>query len=194
MENEIAHEEERLPVGLKLALSTFGLLVLELATIRWLSGQVRIFAYFNNLVLISAFLGMGLGVAVSRRRPKLARATPFAFLVLVSVVTLGARFGLSDLTFPDPSIHLWGAERSVELGAFLGSLAVMLLLVSLVVGAFLCAGAVVGNYFRQLQALEAYSWDLGGSLLGVVAMAVTTALFASPPVWFALGVIPFFML
>ncbi len=194
MENAIARKEERLPIGLKLALSTFGLLVLELATIRWLSGQVRIFAYFNNLVLISAFLGMGLGMALSLRRPGLARATPFAFLGLVSLVTLGTQFGLSELTFPDPSIHLWGAERGVELGAFLGSLAVMLLLVSIVVGAFLCAGAVVGNYFRQLRALEAYSWDLGGSLLGVVAMAIATALFAPPPVWFALGAIPFLVL
>jgi Spermine/spermidine synthase domain len=194
VEHETVKNKEVLPVGLRLALSTFGLLVLELATIRWLSGQVRIFAYFNNLVLISAFLGMGLGVALSRRRPGLARATPFAFLGLLGLVTLGTKFGLSDLTFPDPSVHLWGAERGVELGVFLGSLAVMLLLVSLVVVAFLCAGAVVGNYFRQLKALEAYSWDLVGSLLGVVAMAIATAYYASPPVWFALGAIPFLVL
>ena len=65
---------------------------------------MRIFAYFNNLVLISAFLGMGLGMALSLRRPGLARATPFAFLGLVSLVTLGTQFGLSELSFPDPSI------------------------------------------------------------------------------------------
>jgi spermine/spermidine synthase len=194
VERETVKKEEQFPVGLKLALSTFGLLVLELATIRWLSGQVRIFAYFNNLVLISAFLGMGLGVALSQRRPRLAQVTPYAFLALVGLVTLGTEFGLSDLTFPDPSVHLWGAERGVELSAFFGSLAIMLLLVGLVVGAFLCAGAVVGKYFRQLQVLEAYSWDLIGSLLGVVAMAIATAYYASPPVWFALGAIPFLVL
>ena len=55
----------------RLGLATFGVLALELATIRWMSGQIRIFAYFNNLVLIATFLGMGLGVAIGRRRPEL---------------------------------------------------------------------------------------------------------------------------
>ena len=45
--------------GLAIGLSTFGILALELAMIRWTSSQVRIFAYFNNMVLICAFLGMG---------------------------------------------------------------------------------------------------------------------------------------
>ena len=40
----------------KIGVATFGILALELALIRWTSGQIRIFAYFNNLVLIGAFL------------------------------------------------------------------------------------------------------------------------------------------
>jgi hypothetical protein len=54
-----------------LALSTFSILALELALIRWMAGQIRSFAYFNNLVLIGGFLGMGLGVALGKRRPGL---------------------------------------------------------------------------------------------------------------------------
>ena len=61
--------------GWKIGLTTFGILALELAFIRWTSSQVRIFAYFNNIVLISAFLGMGLGVAVGRRRPRTSGPT-----------------------------------------------------------------------------------------------------------------------
>ena len=57
------------PVAFQIALATFGILALELALIRWTSGQIRAFAYFNNLVLVGAFLGMGLGVALGRRRP-----------------------------------------------------------------------------------------------------------------------------
>ena len=57
--------------GLHIALVTFGILALELALIRWIGTQVRVFAYFNNLVLIATFLGMGLGIALGRRNPAL---------------------------------------------------------------------------------------------------------------------------
>src|SRR5262245_47565327 len=50
------------------SISTFGILALELGLIRWISGQIRIVAYFTNLILLAAFLGMGLGVALGRRR------------------------------------------------------------------------------------------------------------------------------
>jgi len=43
-------------------------LFLELLMIRWISSEVRIFAYFKNFVLIACFLGFGLGCYLSRRR------------------------------------------------------------------------------------------------------------------------------
>ena len=43
-----------------LGLSFLGLF-LELAIIRWLSSEIRIFAYFKNLPLLAAFLGFGAG-------------------------------------------------------------------------------------------------------------------------------------
>ena len=35
----------------------------ELVLIRWLGASIRIVAYFSNLVLISAFFGLGVGRA-----------------------------------------------------------------------------------------------------------------------------------
>ncbi len=52
--------------ALRLGLATFAILALELAIIRWMSHQVRIFAYLNNVLLMASFLGMGLGVAAGR--------------------------------------------------------------------------------------------------------------------------------
>src|SRR5207244_10222207 len=43
-------------------------LFLELLMIRWISSEIRIFAYFKNFVLIACFLGFGLGCYLSRRR------------------------------------------------------------------------------------------------------------------------------
>ena len=50
----------------QLALASFLTLFAELALIRWLGTEVRIFAYVKNLALLVAFLGFGLGCALSR--------------------------------------------------------------------------------------------------------------------------------
>ena len=178
----------------RLALATFGLLALELAAIRWLSGQVRILAYFNNLVLIAAFLGMGLGVALSGRRPHLRHWTLPAVALFVSMIVVASRFGLSELSFPDVSIHLWGGELRAGWVQFLVSLGVVFGLFWAVVGIFVLAGVAVGHYFGRLETLRAYSWDLVGSLLGVVGLAAITGLGVSPPFWFLVGALPFLIL
>ena len=51
-------------------------------------------------------------------------------------------------------------------------------------------GSLVGVYFDQLPPLKAYAADLGGSLAGVIAMAIVAAFWAPPPVWIALGALP----
>ena len=40
----------------------------ELAFIRWISVEVRVFAYFKNLALLLCFLGFGLGCALVKPR------------------------------------------------------------------------------------------------------------------------------
>src|SRR5690349_11125267 len=45
----------------ELTLTSFIVLFQELALIRWASSEVRVLAYFPNVVLISAFLGLGIG-------------------------------------------------------------------------------------------------------------------------------------
>lgn len=66
----------------RLLLSTFGLLALELAFIGWLTSQIRVFAYFSNLVLIAAFLGMGLGLCLAKKRGALRHWVLPAVLLL----------------------------------------------------------------------------------------------------------------
>jgi hypothetical protein len=93
-----------------IGLTTFGILALELALIRWTSSQVRIFAYFNNIVLICAFLGMGLGVALGRRYPGLVHFVLPALLVLALPLAFSEPLHLVQMRFPDRSIVLWGGE------------------------------------------------------------------------------------
>ncbi len=94
------------PVAFKIGLATFGILALELAIIRWSTTQIRIFAYFNNIVLIGAFLGMGIGVALGKRFSGLVHLTlPSLFLVGIPFA-FSQKFGLVHLKFPDTSVYL----------------------------------------------------------------------------------------
>ena len=149
-------------------------MALELALIRWTSSQVRVFAYFNNLVLICAFLGMGLGVALGKRWPGLVHGVLPALLVLALPLAFSEQLSLVHLQFPDRSIMLWGADQVAGNGwIFARSLAVFVALLMAVVGVFVCAGAPLGALFGRLPALRAYHADLLGSLAGV---AVFTAI------------------
>ncbi len=181
--------------GVRVGLATFGILALELALIRWTGAQIRVFAYFGNLVLIGAFMGMGLGVALGRRLPGLVHATLPLLTAVCAVLTFAEPLGLMHLEFPDPSVHLWGAEGSLaEGGQFVWSVVRFLAVFTAIVATFVCAGAAVGCLFPRLAVLRAYGWDLGGSLLGIAALTLATSFGTGPPVWLLLGVIPFVVL
>ena len=178
----------------RMALCTFGILALELAIIRWMSGQVRIVAYFQNLVLLAAFLGMGLGVALGRNRPQLVHYCLPTLALLSVLLAFSEPLGLMRLPFPDPSIALWGAETQSTVAAFFGALAVVTGFFWLVAAVFLFAGVPVGQLFHQMPPLRAYSADILGSLLGVIAMSVAAAVGSTPVVWLLLGSLPLFLL
>jgi len=178
----------------RIGLATFGILALELALIRWMSGQIRIFAYFNNLILIGAFLGMGLGLALGQRRPRLHEWTLPGLLALSVPLAFSERLHLMHIQFPDAAISLWGADRALRpLFDAMSLLAFLGLFVSLV-GVFVLAGSALGALFGQAGALRAYSADLLGSLLGVVVFTAATTLDAGPPVWFLVAGVPFAVL
>ncbi|MBN9418591.1 MAG: hypothetical protein J0I12_24280 [Candidatus Eremiobacteraeota bacterium] len=182
--------EKEVPTHLQIALCTFGILGLELALIRWLPSQVRIFAYFNNLTLICAFLGMGLGVALGKRRPGLVHAVLPLLAIYSLILGSSTQLGLDILSFPDPSVYLWG---TTGMRAGFSILAFLSLLLGCIV-IFATAGAPLGYLFTKEKTLRAYSWDLGGSLAGVLCMTASTALHSPPPVWLALGALPFLIL
>jgi hypothetical protein len=177
-----------------LAATAFSILVLELAMIRWLGTQIRVAAYFANLVLLSTFLGMGLGVGLGRRHPAMARWALPALAAVSLLIGAAAPLGLTHLSFPDPAVSLWSSQMVREMQGVLfdfvrGAVVVTACFWAIAV-VFIFVGSLVGRYFDELPPLKAYSADLGGSLAGVVAMALLAAAWTPPPVWIALGVLP----
>ena len=177
-----------------LASATFAILALELALIRWMSQQIRVFAYLNNVLLMAAFLGMGLGVAAGKRWPLLVHATLPLLLGLSVVLCYAEKLGLTFMSFPDLSIALWGADGLKADERFAMNVTYILILFVATCAVFLCAGAAVGDLFHRMPALDAYSVDLLGSLLGVMAIAALSALRSPPPVWLLVGCLPFLWL
>jgi predicted membrane-bound spermidine synthase len=172
---------------LRLFALSFLALFLELTIIRWVPGSIKLVAYYANLMLISSFLGLGLGSMLAERGARgLARWFPVllamdvAFLVLARQVLLPG----SPVELRFYSLHAVGlASYVVLVGIFVLNAAV-----------FVPLGEEIGQQFRRLDSLRGYAWDLGGSLAGTLAFGIFAVLHFSPQLGLAIGVILFALL
>ena len=94
-------------ICLQLLAVSFVTLFLELMIIRWVPANVRLIAYYANLMLISSFLGIGLGALVKGRGLNLFRVFPWillidiVFLIICRKITLpGFSLGFRFLSVP----------------------------------------------------------------------------------------------
>ena len=175
-----------LKCGLELGTASLLVLFLELVLIRWLPTQVQVVSYFPNLVLIAAFLGLGIGAIRSDRR-SLLPFWPACLLVLVVGTTLLGRIAFTARGVTE---HLWLLYRDLPQDAPVveGIQYPLMALFALTTLCFVPLGQYVGHrleVFRRLSSpLFGYSIDLGGSALGVTAFTVLSFQGAFPITWF----------
>jgi SAM-dependent methyltransferase len=173
--------------GVELIAVSFVVLFQELALIRWLGSQVRVLAYFPNLILISAFLGLGAGCLLARVRSSMVLWPPAVLLAIATAV------GMSRIAFTQESIsdHLWLLYYDLPRDApVVHGIRIPILVVFVTSAiAFVPLGQFVAARLRQFRAagrsLAGYSCDLGGSLIGTAAFAAASFLGAFPAAWFA---------
>jgi len=186
--------------GPRLFLLSTAALFWELTMIRYVPGSIRVAGYFTNLVLLSTFLGLGTGTILGGRiKDPLRIFTPLVLLVSVCAIV----FGLLDATNPAGQ-HIWkGGPTQAALGGettFLSNIQswfdgaptmpselLIPLLMVLLAGLFVPLGAAIGERFARMQPLRAYSWDIGGSLAGILLFTCLSALGSTPVIWFTLG-------
>src|SRR5258708_36734376 len=106
-----------------LALASALTLFTELALIRWVATEVRIFAYVKNLALLLCFLGFGLGCALARNPPRWLTAAR-AFLGLILVVRLPwlsaqVMEGLSQSLGAAQDVEIWATRTRHDTTGFL---------------------------------------------------------------------------
>jgi hypothetical protein len=126
---------------LTLFLASFISLFLELLLIRWVPSQVRVIAYYGNLMLLSSFLGLGCGAMLARRKLHLSRF--FAPLLCALVIAIAALKGIRFHQGPDEFRFLFTVGTSSTTLPIVVIFALNALL-------FLPLGEIIGTYFSQI--------------------------------------------
>ena len=179
--------------------ASFAALFVELLLIRYAAAQIRVFAFYKNVPLVAAFLGLGIGCSLARGRARHAIAFAAWTLPVAVVLAHGAPLldgWIGSLTARASSEHILGDVGLSEgargavlgeqllMGAFCGA-------VLLAIGAwFVLLGRIVGQTLENVPRLTGYGWNLVGSLAGVLAFAASSFAWTPPWVWFLIGLAP----
>ncbi len=179
-----------------LFLASFVALYFELVLIRYLSTEIRTFAYLVNVSLVAAFAGIGLGMTLEGPPKKLLRLFPVLASVLVLVIANADRLHLTHLPFPTWDYLVWGTVSRT--GFFIPLLTYWGWTFSILVAVlvfFITLGGLVGQTFAGHESLRGYAINLAGSFGGILTFTVISYLGLSPAVWILIGTIaalPFF--
>lgn len=176
--------------ALDLFLISFLGLFFEMLVIRWLSAEFRLFAYFKNLPLLAAFMGLGIGFALVRRRENLFPLTIPLITLLCALILFGARTGIFDLVrYPAREEFIWNLSvRSsfLTIGIFCGVIIFFFLLTMVI---FLPFGQLTGRLMNKFSPLTGYTINIMGSLVGIWAFSAISFLSLPPFYWFLAAVL-----
>ncbi len=175
-------------------LSLLGLF-LEMLMIRWLSSEIRIFAYYKNFVLIACFLGFGLGCALCRRRVNpIATAVPILFFTLLVAAPIpgmhDAVVNLSTLIGMTSQVQIWeiAVPDSFSYTALAAAIVAVAPLFACIVFTFVPIGQVVGAMLENApRGALGYTVNIAGSLTGIVVYTFICFLYQPPAIWFLVG-------
>lgn len=183
----------RCPTFALFLISVVGLF-LELLLIRWVTTEIRIFAYLQNTVLVVCFLGLGMGCWDSRRRPFALRdlLLPLSILVLaLAIPTTRVALGeISTMLGGFGDLLIWSHTDSTGLtkvlAPFLG-LALTFGIMLLLWETFVPVGRLLGKLLDDHpNTIQAYSVNVAGSLVGIWLFVAASALYLPPVAWFVL--------
>ena len=168
--------------ALRIFCASFLVLFLEIALIRWLPSNIRLLSFFSNFILLASFLGIGLGCLLAQSRARLFNWFPFILLAIVagvlyfrievSVVATGAIYFSS------------GTDEDI---LQIESVFLLPVIFFIVVAVFTALAQRMGREMTSLPALPAYTWNVAGSLVGVVVLGVISWSELPPPVWFGIA-------
>src|SRR5438093_8022242 len=154
-------ERNKLAPGCGLFLISFLSLYFEMIVIRWLSSEIRIFAYLKNLPLIASFLGLGVGCACAKSQTNFFKYFPLGIGILCWLIAFSGFLHITFLPFPIGDYLIVGdvtggfdystlANKFWALGKFL---LVVQTIFALCVFVFLAIGQRLGQLLEQFPPL-----------------------------------------
>ena len=178
-------------------LSVFSLFI-ELALIRWIGTEVSIFAYLQNTLLVTCFIGLGLGMLKADLKYQLSfLPAGICFLLIVTCLsfpyTRNALQNVSLLLSKTGELTVWNEQLSnspteAVLSVALG-LAAMAVILFVVIEVFFPVGALLGQLIGQAENRStAYSINLVGSLCGAWSFIACGRLLLGPVSWCVIAV------
>lgn len=179
-----------------LAVASFLTLFAELAFIRWIAVEIRVFAYVKNLALLLCFVGFGLGCALASKstRWKTSVTALFGLLLVVHVPFLHglALERLSESLGGGADVQIWRGTTSWHWSNFWGAAILTSLLLLMLIWIFIPLGQIVSRQLnRAPRTLTGYSWNLAGSLLGIISFLGVSRLMLPPWVWLGIVLVGF---
>lgn len=179
--------------------SALGLFI-EMIFIRWVASELRVFAFYKNVALIAAFLGLGLGFALRHRAPERHYFGRYFFPLLaitVVVVLLLGRTALSELILlnrADSQEFVWagavGATSPLVTTLLDAAFyAILLGLFALITLLFVPLGNLTAHKFAAFKPLPGYTINVVGSLIGILLYTLISFLGWPPAVWFLLSAV-----
>jgi spermidine synthase len=176
---EKLHTASKVRVRLNLFLVSFLILFFELACIRWVPAHVRYLSYFMNFVLLAVFLGMGVGILAGQRLKLWLPPFPLVWFLLTLLV---ARNNF-EFKIPSTQVLYYGSSEGIITSEHFF---VLPLIFTVVAVAVMPLGRSLGRLLNSLPRLQAYLFDILGSLTGIAAFFVMSYFSLSPLVWFGL--------
>jgi SAM-dependent methyltransferase len=180
-----------------LFLSSFAILFFELACIRWFGSTVIFMTFFTNFVLMACVLGMTLGcLTASRQQNFINLVIPLALLTVTLAYGVLGTYSLFGQIMIDvggqgsPQQVFFGTEyRTNDLSNFIIPMEVIAgLFYVLIALMFIGLGQVMGRAFNAIPGhIAAYTINVVGSLIGIVAFGAASYFHTTPLLWFAIS-------
>lgn len=171
--------------------ASFLALYFELVVIRYLSSEIRLFAYLKNLPLIASFFGIGLGMILGKPPKMLKKLFPFIMFILFFIIVKASDLGLTHVPLPTNDYLFMGTfDYSLSAPYTLIKFFIIVFgILALIIAFFTVLGGFIGAYLEFHKPLYGYSINLLGSVAGVVAFIILSFASTPPLVWIVVGII-----
>tara|TARA_Y100001958_G_scaffold122769_1_gene90052 strand:+ start:1011 stop:3371 length:2361 start_codon:yes stop_codon:yes gene_type:complete len=186
---------KKININYLIAIAAASGLYLELMMIRVHSSFFQIFAFFKNISLISCLLGLGVGYLLGKKKVySLKWVLPLltfqiCFLFFIKNTPIGP-------FLQNPVTEQWAMGQSYASGVIQFSIIYCFLILIFIFNAmaFVPLGHLVSNLMSKQEKLQSYSWNLIGSLSGIILFSLMSWMMTPPILWFFVGFLIIFFL